>query len=237
MHDVGEPTGFAGGRPSDSRAFLHKKLLGVVGKVSSILPIPGAGIIGTVARQLAGGGKKQPTRQIAPTAFTSRPTVAGAAGKEMGRGLKFGGNGNGTPDCTWPTRWDPRTGSCRIFVGERSGPDDVGQPVGDAVMGRYGAGLQPGVMTIDRAVCPRGTQLGDDGLCYNKSQISNKQRMWPRGRRPLLTGGEMRAIGIASRAGGKMDRTTKRLRELGMMKQLPKARAAKSTHHHHPASK
>ena len=71
---------------------------------------------------------------------------------------------------------------------------------------------------IDRAVCPRGTQLGNDGLCYNKSQISNKQRMWPAGRKPLLTGGDMRAISTAARAGRRLDLTTKRLQKLGMMK-------------------
>ena len=99
-------------------------------------------------------------------------------------------------------------------------------------MGRYGAALIPGTQIIDRAVCLPGMQLGDDGLCYNKGSITNSQRMWPRGRRPLLTGGDMSAIAIAARAGSKLDRTTKRLRSLGMMKALPKPRGKPAAHAH-----
>ncbi len=103
-------------------------------------------------------------------------------------------------------------------------------------MGRYGAALEPGVMMIERSVCLRGMTLGDDGLCYNKGAITNKQRQWPRGRRPLLTGGDMRAIGIAARAGSKLDRTTKRLRSLGMMKALPKGRGTAPHAHAKPVT-
>jgi len=94
---------------------------------------------------------------------------------------------------------------------------------GEAVMGQYGAALVPGSQIVDRATCPRGTQLGNDGLCYNKSQISNKQRMWPAGRKPLLTGGDMRAISTAARAGRRLELATKRLQKMGMMKK-PAAR-------------
>jgi len=231
---------------SDERGFVHKRLLGVVGKVGGFLPIPGAGAIATVARSLA--TTKAPPRNVQPRELVARPSASSEAGKEAGRGLKFGSvaaNGNGD-DCIFPFRRDPRTGDCKIFLGDRSGPDGRNgngfQPstngfVGNAVVGRYGAAMQPGSMMIDRAVCQRGMQLANDGLCYDKKAISNRQRMWPRGRRPLLTGGEMRAIGIASRAGAKMDRTSKRLRELGMMKALPKPRGPKKAavlpQHHH----
>jgi len=146
----------------------------------------------------------------------------------------FGGGGrNGTADdCPSGTVPDPEgRGFCvspRSRFGKGSGARFA--PVGDAVMGRYGAALEPGIMVIDRSVCLRGMQLGDDGLCYNKGQITNKQRMWPRGRKPLLTGGEMRAIGIASRAGKRVDATAKRLRELGMMKKLPSPKAKPHAH-------
>jgi len=90
--------------------------------------------------------------------------------------------------------------------------------VGEPVLGIYGAGVRPGSMIIDRAVCGKKMQLADDGICYNKSQISNKQRMWPAGRKPLLSGGDMRAIGIAARAGRRLEGATKRLQRLGMMK-------------------
>jgi hypothetical protein len=60
--------------------------------------------------------------------------------------------------------------------------------------------------------------LGNDGLCYNKRDIRNSDRMWPKGRAPLLTGGEMSAISKAARAAGKLERTTKRLQKIGLMK-------------------
>jgi len=238
-----------GGRPGDVRGFLHKKLLGLGLKF-------GAGAIGSVVGSLV----KPKARSTIPRSETARPTLAGSAGKEFGRTLKFGeGPGLATTTfaapgtrCDPPSRINPRTGRCetptrgvggaiaRFLPGGKTGFEPrttaFAGPVGDAVMGRYGAALQPGIMEIARSVCLRGMTLGDDGLCYNKSQISNKQRMWPRGRRPLLTGGDMRAIGIASRAGARLDRTTTRLRALGMMKQLPKPRKAAGHKHARPVA-
>jgi len=88
----------------------------------------------------------------------------------------------------------------------------------EAVMGRYGAAYVPGSRMIDRAVCLPGDLVGDDGLCYNRKSLTNKERMWPRGRRPLLTGGEMRAISIAHRAAGRLTRTAVRLQDMGLIK-------------------
>jgi len=122
-------------------------------------------------------------------------------------------------------------GLCREGGGGGGGGGG-GAPVGDAVMGQYGAALEPGVMQIERSVCLPGMQLAKDGLCYNKGAITNSQRMWPRGRRPLLTGGDMRAIGIAARAGAKLERTTKRLQGLGMMKK-PVRRIGPGRQHQH----
>lgn len=241
------------GRPGDERGFLHKKLLGLVKKVvdpvTSFLPVVSQVKSGIgIARGVFGGRDqpaprmhdmrfRPPARATLPRELMGRTGVFAEQGKAIGKLVKFGENGNGGPDCNWPMRWDRRTGSCRMFLGEQSGPNGNGGgfPIGDAVMGRYGAALQPGIMEIERSVCLRGMQLGNDGLCYNKGQISNTQRMWPRGRRPLLTGGDMRAIGIASRAGAKLERTTTRLRQLGMMKALPKPRKAKAPAHHHHA--
>jgi len=108
--------------------------------------------------------------------------------------------------------------------------------VGEAVMGRYGAGLRPGSMVIDRAVCLKGMQLGNDGICYNKSQISNKQRQWPAGRKPLLSGGDMRAISIAARAGRRLEGATKRLQKLGMIKKATSSRRGAPHQHARPIS-
>ena len=237
------------GRPGDRRGFVHKRLLRVAGGVISNLPVVGTPF--RVARQavsvIAG---RPPARAVAPRSQVARTSLASAQGKETGRMAKFGGSTildrakgflgfNGEEDCVPPFRRDPGTGKCKVFVGERAGPNG-GAPVGDAVMGRYGAALQPGIMTIDRAVCLTGMQLGNDGLCYNKGQITNKQRMWPRGRRPLLTGGQMRAITLAAGAARQVSGATKRLQSLGLLKKPMARRAPKSTavvlhdvHDHH----
>ena len=260
------------GRPGDLRGFVHKRLLGAVGGFIR------GGPLGALGGFVAGGRPRVPTlqpqqvqlgpppilvrapaRPTIPRTATARPSRLTAAGKEMGKELKFGGDGGGIggvvggiaerfrrlagggprrgvegptggDGCILPWRWDPRTQSCKIFAGQQTGVDPT--PMGEAVMGRYGAGLQPGNMVIDRAVCLRGMQLGNDGLCYNSGQITNKQRMWPAGRKPLLTGGDMRAISVAARAGRRLEGATKRLQRLGMMKK-PARRAA--PHHHHPA--
>jgi len=138
---------------------------------------------------------------------------------------------------------NPITGSCELqhdflpdIDPEFLSPGEASERVGQAVMGRYGAGIAPGNKVINRAVCLRGMQLGNDGVCYNKSQISNKQRMWPAGRRPLLTGGQMRAISIAAAAGRRLERTTKRLQKIGLMKKPAPRRkqiTSGSTEHHH----
>ena len=246
-----------GGRLGDARGIVHKRLLGAVGGLI------GGGPLGAAAGFVKAGGRgvtkrRPPARPTIPRGQTARPSAASEAEKNAGRNVKFGdmgtkfsipGIGPAEDGCVFPFRRDPRTGDCKIFLGERSGPDDAPRaprgprgpsgPVGDAVMGLYGAALQPGTMAIERSVCLRGMQLGDDGLCYNKGHLRNNQRMWPRGRRPLLTGGDMRAIGIASRAGKKVEAATKRLRTLGMMKTPTprKAIAAAKTvvvHEHDP---
>lgn len=127
--------------------------------------------------------------------------------------------------CTWPARPDPRTGECRIFLGDQTGVDAT--PTGDAVMGRYGAGMVPGNQVVDRAVCLPGMVVADDGICYDRKQVPNKRRMWPRGRRPLLTGGEMKAISVASRAANRLTRTAVRLQDMGLIKKPVAARPRK----------
>lgn len=202
-----------GVRPGEQRGFVHKKILGAVGAVGDFLPIPA--FIPGIARRLAGSDQKR-----------------------RGTDIKFApfGGGGGPPQrtpCDFPMVRDSQ-GRCRKPTsGEFGGPQFE---VGEAVMGRYGAALEPGSRIIDRAICLRGMQLGNDGLCYNKGQITNKQRMWPAGRKPLLSGGDMRCINIAARAGRRLEGATKRLQRLGMMKKpvrraLPPHRHAKEAAH------
>lgn len=223
--------------PNARRYFVHKRLLGAAkGFVTS-----GFNPLSAVGGFVAPTGP--PVRRPAPRSQTARPTVTSAAEKEAGRAFKFGGatsilkrafrrtpSGPSGPFARpltagllcLPPFFRQADGSCKFDLdpgrgtGLPGGDQDV--PVGQAVMGRYGAALTPGSKIVDRAVCLAGMQLGDDGFCYNRGSIRNSQRMWPRGRRPLLTGGDMRAISIASRAAARLTNTAVRLQEMGLIK-------------------
>lgn len=237
------------GRPNDERGFLHKKLLGVVSKVAGVVsrvaPIPGIGLVRDITGALAGGGRG---RGFVPRTQLARISESSVAAKRSGTLAKFGPEsigptalnlpqvfgGAGAGPCQAPLVLAP-DGHCVApgsghFIQHFGNGGGAGAPVGDAVMGRFGAALTPGSLIIDRAVCLKGMQLAVDGLCYNKSQISNKQRMWPAGRKPLLSGGDMRAIGIAARAGRRLEGATKRLQRLGMMKKPLSRRLAPHQH-------
>lgn len=249
--------------PNDIRPFVHKRIgRGLKSFVTSgFNPLSAAGgFLSEGARPRPRPRIALPravqTRASRPTpvvvaAAAARPSIFTQAQKELGRRLKsqFGVSEGrerfakilaGGSECPPLMKRDPVDGRCKFFLGDRPGPDTrpleigPGTPVGDAVMGRYGAGLEPGSQIVDRAVCLRGMVLGNDGVCYNRSQIRNTERMWPKGRRPLLTGGDMRAISTAARAGRRLEGATKRLQKIGLMKKPPPRRKAVSgpTHHH-----
>ena len=98
-------------------------------------------------------------------------------------------------------------------------------PAGQTVMGRYGAGMTPIAELRNHRTCLSGMVLGNDGICYNRKDVTNREREWPRGRRPLLTGGDRNAITRAARAARAIQRTEKQLQKLGMLKK-PSRRAA-----------
>jgi len=219
--------------------FVHKKIIGAVVKRAGRGQRRAARRrrrAAAAARQPVMVPTAPPVRRPAPRTETARPSETSAAEKERGRQLKIGNGGNGVRQaagCTFPARRAP-DGSCRIFLGDRPGRDDI--PVGEAVLGQFGAGLEPGSRMVDRAVCIPGMVLGKDGVCYNRSQIRNSDRMWPKGRKPLLTGGEMRCITIAATAGRRLERATKRLQKIGLMKKPPPRRkliSGPAEHHHH----
>jgi len=233
--------------PNERRNFVHKRLFGAAkGFVTS-----GFNPVSAVAGLLA------PVRPTPPRSTTARPTARGAAGQELGRVVKFAGprsiGTTGTSQALALTRGsgpcpgllsvrDPITGNCVNLDALLPGGAPAITPAfggagapGEVVMGRYGAAEVPGNRVIQRAVCRPGMIVGDDGLCYNKSQITNKQREWPKGRRPLLTGGDMAAISKAARAGARLERTTKRLQKIGLMKKAAPRRikSGPTEHHHH----
>ena len=234
--------GYARSIVGNEGGFVHKKLLGVVSKVAgagSFIPGIGGtlGAVSGITGRLAGRGPATARPTLSRT-LTARPSFLSRAGQELGRALKFGpeaqqlpGRGIVSPPAQLP-RFQPLgvhpqdEGPCLpgLIRGPQglciapTSPLGASRLVGEATMGQYGAALIPGSQIVDRATCLRGMQLGNDGLCYNKGQITNKQRMWPAGRKPLLSGGDMRAISTAARAGRRMELATKQLQKMGMMK-------------------
>ena len=141
--------------------------------------------------------------------------------------------GGGGPECLPGTIQGPG-GICVDLSAAIPGGDPLFQVGVGAVMGRYGPAYQGNSRMVQRTTCLPGDIVGNDGLCYPRKSLTNKERMWPRGRAPLLTGGEMRAISIASRAAGKFERTQKRLQKIGMLKKpAPRRVAPKLPPHQH----
>lgn len=95
---------------------------------------------------------------------------------------------------------------------------------GEAVMGRYGAALQPMTRTQTVARCLPGMVLGNDGLCYNRRDLRKDERKWVPGRKPLLTGGDLNAISRAARAARRVKTQQKRLEKLGLLKKPSRGR-------------
>jgi len=218
------------------------------------------GFLGAGGRKSAGGfdasRAKFPARDVVPRELTERNGFASEQTKAVAKLVKFNGGGGAPPGPLATASVQRRAcpnglvlckGNCvspqspfgKRCLGletleeqqQRGGGRNGRFPSGDAVMGQFGAALEPVQMQIERSVCRPGMVLGLDELCYNKGSISNSQRLWPRGRRPLLTGGDMHAISIAARAGAKLERTTKRLRTLGMMKRTPTPRKLPAHQH------
>jgi len=99
-------------------------------------------------------------------------------------------------------------------------------PQGEAVMGQYGAAMVPVRVESEVLDCLPGMILGKDELCYNKGDISNKERKWPKGRRPLGTPGEMAALAKAASFGRRMETTVKRMQKIGVLKKPSSSRKA-----------
>jgi len=204
--------------PNDVRNFVHKRLgRAIVGGLKGITGGPG-GIITGAARGFVGAPRVQTRRSGGqPIVEVTGPPQIRIKGQ---RGTGFG-------RCPDPNKVRLPTGRCvrsdRVPAEFARGAQ--GAPIGDAEMGRFGAGLQP--MTETRTVreCLPGMVLGKDGLCYNKGDIANQNREWPRGRRPLGTPGEMAALAKAATFGRRMETTVKRMQKIGVLKR-PARRSA-----------
>jgi len=229
-------------RPNDERGFVHKRIGRAIGGFI------GGGIPGAIGGFVGGGGGatqlqcppgQRPSKgrcinitsqwllTSAGRAFQS--LTSGGAAIACPEGMRETADGR-CVDIT--TAWQggqgviPGLDDClpgQTRVGDIcTWPGTPAGPAGEAVMGPFGAGLEPFFATMNVRRCLPGMVLGrgNNGLplCYNKSQLKNSERLWPAARKPLLTGGDLNAIRKAAAAGRKLETATKRLQRIGLMK-------------------
>ncbi len=193
--------------------FVHKRLLGAVGGFLT------GGPLGAIGGFASGGGSSPGPRTLPRGCPTGLEMIAGRCVRvaTTNLGLSGRGEGFGAPRSQVPT---PGFGGFveRLLPGGASGF----QP-GGAVMGQWGAALEPEVVgqvtRIDGSVgpllrCIRGMFLGTDDLCYNKP-LANNKRKWPRPTPPFLSGGDVKCLRRSIRL-RKSKSSKKLLRELGM---------------------
>jgi len=207
-------------RPNETRGIIHKKLFGGIKGFIRGGPL---GAIGGFLGGNGGGNGGFAAPFVAPGLPIGLQPFPEHAAPMLGPATCPPGFIMTASGCIAQTKKGGLRGIAeRLIPGGETGfiPD-----FGEAVTGRYGAALEPATRAMEVSVCPRGAILGNDGLCYNKGAITNSQRLWPRGRRPLLTGGEMRCISIASAAAKKLQGKQKQLESMGMLKKPSRRRA------------
>lgn len=220
------------GKPGDVRGFVHRTIGRIAGRLGGILPGPVGGVLRVGGRLLGG------------SALTLTAEQVRQRGGRHGRGCGPPAFRLANDDCVMPTAANLAQEARETgvpFIGQdpqdwASPSSGFGRPVGEAVMGRYGAAMQPFARSTTTSFCLPGMVLGDDNLCYNRGEVPNKRRKWPRGRRPLLTGGDMRCISIANAAARKLQRKEKQLQSMGMLKKpapRPRQKLLAAGHHAH----
>ncbi len=214
---VHHPTEWDGGL---SLNIVHRRVFGAVkGFVSG-------GLVGAASGFITGGGSSgseppsgsQPVPGVALVETTS-------ADRCRQRGLRMGPGGR----CVGPGTVvvDPTALLPGGRPGVTSGFASVVPMIGEVA-------VAPLIETQRVRRCPRGRVLAIDGACYNRKDLRKDQRMWPPGRKPLLTGGDLNAISRAARAAGRMKTQQKRLQKLGLLpKPKPAQRRIAAVSHHH----
>lgn len=199
-------------KPNDVRAFVHRRI------ISAATGFLGGGVIGAVSGFARGGGRRPSTRRggapIAPLPSIRAPGLRSSQRSFISRSLA-----------------SPIAGPCprgQIFRNGRCQGRGVipvvkefftGPGGGENGAARFGTGAYaPTVEMRDHRSCFPGDVLGRDGFCYSKGDISNKNREYPRGRRPLGTPGEMAALSKAAAFGRRMETTVKRMQRIGVLK-------------------
>jgi len=224
-------------RLRDERGFIHRSgfgraLGGIVSGVVGAIPVVG-GVIQGIQGVIQGFGGADTVPQAtgcppgfirtaagcAPTgtiAMERRGSFASRARERIVLGSVPGVRNGGPPPSLVGPLLDPfATGRPSRVNG---GPIDRPEIPTLAVTGQFGAGFEASIVSRELRLCPPKTVLGVDGVCYNRRDLRNDERAWPRGRRPLMTGGDVRAISIANRAATRLQKKQKQLEDMGMLK-------------------
>jgi len=203
-------------KPNDQRNFVHKRIIGAAtGFISG-------GIGGAIGGAITGGRR----RGGAPTPRAAAP-ISAQGPSRFGRGITAFAQAQ-TPCPPGKKRFPD--GHCHgkfAAIVQHPGGSQGALPFGDAFTGT--AMTTTGIYspTVDlREVreCLPGDILGRDGFCHRKGSIPNKERAYPRGRRPLGTPGEMAALAKAARFGKRMESAVKRMQDIGVLKKPSKSR-------------
>jgi len=159
---------------------------------------------------------------VDPCAFITNPTA-----KLICQGIVPGGGGNGGGDGgtgDLPFGFDPagecRPGSvmdaggvCRDLTPDFDTPAELG-PVSPLHGPDAHRDHIPAIRAVRTRMCRRGSVLGKDGFCHPKGTIRNSDREYPKGRRPLGTPADLKAVTVAARFGRRLVSNKKRLKKL-----------------------
>jgi len=191
-------------KPNDQRGFVHKRIIGAVGGFL------GGGPVGAVGGFVGGGGRRGGGQPLSQRSMDFRSRPCAGANRERVDGVcrdRVGGF---------------RGAAQRFLPGGATGFTRAGE----AVMGQYGVAMEPEIEDRMVRLCLPGMILGKDGLCYNRGDISNKERRYPKGTRPLGTPGEMACLRKAASFGRRMENTVKRMQKIGVLSK-PKGRSTR----------
>lgn len=213
-------------KPNDRRNFVHRRIIGAV--VGGARGLFSGGPVGAITGAAGGftsrGGRRgggSPTPPVRPQRRRGGLLPGQQFDFRKGKsGDLFLTQQRKAGTCEFPLVRDI-DGSC-VAPGS---PRDIQMGGGVAIMGRYGAAIAPEIDQRVHRDCLPGMVLGKDDLCYNRSDISNRDRKWPKGRRPLGTPGELAALSKAASFGRRMETTVKRMQKIGVLKK-PARRSA-----------
>ena len=195
-----------------SESFIHRRLFGAAKGAAGSLVTGGNPFVGAIQGFTAfgkpGGAPCGSGRVRGTDGHCHEHKVHGTGGARFPCGNGMVRNAAG--DCVAPT----------IASQGFNLPDFIDTSGPATTPGQRGSGSSPFTATRSIRSCGPGMVLGKDGLCYassGKGSIANRDREWPKGRRPLGTPGELRALATAAAFGRRMEKTVKRMQKIGVL--------------------